>query len=78
MHLVMTLSVEGYARLYVNGTLAIIASYALPAIPTPTYFNIGHWSTTDQYLTGSVDEFRIWNGILSASEVLSNFFAGPG
>ena len=78
LHLVMTLSVEGYARLYINGTLAIIASYALPAIPTPTFFSVGRWSTTDQYMIGSVHEFRIWKGVLSPAEVLSNFFSGTG
>ena len=79
MHVVLTLSAGDYARLYVNGALAIVASYSLPAIPVPTYFNIGHsGGDSYSYLLGSVDEFRIWGGVLGAEEVLSNYFAGTG
>ena len=79
MHVVLTLSAGEYPRLYVNGVLVLLASYSLPAIPVPTYFNIGHsGGDAYSYLLGSVDEFRIWGGVLSANEVLSNYFAGTG
>jgi hypothetical protein len=29
-------------------------------------------------MNGTVDEFRIWSGELSSSEVAANFAAGPG
>ena len=38
---------------------------------------MGRWGT-NQYMTGSVDELRIWGGILSATEVVSNYYAGTG
>ena len=79
MHVVLTLSAGEYPRLYVNGVLVLLASYSLPTIPVPTYFSIGHsGGDANAYLLGSVDEFRIWGGVLSANEVLSNYFAGTG
>lgn len=31
----------------------------------------------DAYLNGSIDEFRIWDGALSAQEVVASYLAGP-
>ena len=78
LHVVLTMSVGNYVRLYVNGSLAITAPTALTVIPTPTFFHVGYWSYGDDYLVGSVRDFRIWGGALSADEVVANFFGGAG
>ena len=47
------------------------------AISTETnYLGRSQWSG-DVGLSGSIDEFRVWNGELSAKSVVANFNAGP-
>ena len=80
MHVVLTMSVGNYVKLYVNGVLVITASYSLPYVPSPTYFYVGRWNyvPANEYFIGTMSEFRVWGGTLSAAEVLANFFAGTG
>ena len=80
LHIVLTVAAGDFAKLYVNGALAVTASYPLPVIPSPGYFRIGYgyYNVDNEYFIGSVSEFRIWGGVLSASEVIANYFAGNG
>ena len=77
-HVVMTISTSDIARLYVNGNL-FVTNFNM-RIPTPNVFFVGGtWGGSPQdSLVGSVDEFRIWSGALSASQVAANYAAGPG
>ena len=81
-HVVLTMdSTAQTGRLYVDGVeVAQNASLTLnPALLGNTFNNwIGRsqWSA-DPYFNGSVHEFRIYNGALTASEVQQNFSAGP-
>lgn len=82
MHIVYTMAAGAdYERLYVNGQLAVISnSFATyDQINDPNAFYIGKslcdW---DPGLAGSLDEFRVWGGVLSSASVFSNYAMGPG
>jgi Concanavalin A-like lectin/glucanases superfamily len=75
MHLVLTYALGGYVNLYLEGVLAMRCSGAISAyaydtiVATETnYLGRSLWRG-DVGLTGSIDEFRVWNGELSAVSV---------
>ena len=79
VHVVLVMTTGGFARLYVNGNLALITSSActIPTVDQQLFFYIGKsFSTLDAGLIGSVDEVRIWSGALSASQVQASYTAG--
>ena len=78
LHLVVTLSAGDYARYYVNGTLLGIASAVVSSIPPPDVFYIGKSLSLEPGLIGSVNEFRIWGGALSATDIATRYSHGPG
>ena len=70
----------GSAKLYFNGNLAASASGTLN--PTSRFTDYSPWLgrsqwDRDPYFNGSYDEFRIWQGILSAQDIAANYAAGP-
>ena len=77
MHVVMTVSAGDYARLYINGVLAGITTAVVSPLPPATVFYIGKSFVSGHAgLVGLVDEFRIWGGILSATDVATRFSQG--
>jgi hypothetical protein len=65
--------------LYLDGVLMddVVLSYSLSQLSnTAAYLGRSTWNA-DPYLSGSIDEFRIYNHSLSLAEVQSNFAAGP-
>lgn len=70
-----------YMELYFNGVPVGRTAPVSPAlteiIDTNSYIGKSMFNA-DPYLVGSVDEFRIYQGALSAGQVSSDFAAGPG
>ncbi len=71
---------QGYEALYTNGVLAAIntnITTQLSAVVNNYSFIGRSLYSGDPYLTGAVDEFRIYNGALSASSILRSYQQGP-
>lgn len=78
MHIAVTASAGDYARLYVNGVLMGATPVVLTSVPSPKHFVIGQsFNGSESTLVGSIDEFRIWGGVLSAACVAKNYEDGP-
>ena len=78
VHLVVTVSAGDYARLYINGVLLGNTPDVVNPIPPPTTFYIGKSFDGEPGLIGSVNEFRIWAGVLSATDITTRYSQGPG
>lgn len=68
------------AKLYVNGSLVSSAEKSLNPLRQFTDYNnwLGRsqWSR-DAFYNGEFEEFRIWDGVLSADEIAAHYAAGP-
>ena len=69
-----------YMELYFNG--ALVGRNPAPLLQVTDNINVNNFIgrsmfNADPFLTGAVDEFRIYQGALTASTVASNFAAGP-
>ena len=74
--------VNGVKSIYVNGVLSSTYSGSLAALSSypQTAFNLGRspWANSgDPYLKGSINEFRVYSGVLSDGEISANDTAGP-
>ncbi len=74
--------VNGIESLYVNGALQSSVTGTLAPISSISEaratLGASPWSAYgDPYLTGTVDQFSIYSGALSASQVAADFVAGP-
>lgn len=72
---------SGVARIYVNGRLAgeTLGFTNTPAMIGPTtnnWLGRSQWGA-DPYLNASYNEFRIWDGALTALEVAGSYVSGP-
>lgn len=72
--------VNGVKSIYLNGALSSTYSGSLAALSSypQTAFALGRspWGG-DPYLKGSINEFRVYSGVLSDSEIATNDAAGP-
>lgn len=76
LYVALTISSACSAALYVNGTY--ISTTSAPYPLQPTNFYIGKsFNVSDRGFIGSVNEFRIWSGILTPSQIAQNFHLGP-
>lgn len=77
-HLVITIASDGNLNAWVDGVkkLTDVASGDLSGVNT-THEAIGATNWNDPGMSGSVNEFRVWSGELTTSEVLANNSAGP-
>lgn len=77
-HLVITISPDGNLNTWVDGDrkLSNTNTNDLSNVNT-TFEAIGATSWNDPGMTGSVNEFRVWSGQLTASEVAANRTSGP-
>ena len=82
-HLALTISATGEVNAWIDGTQ--IAAQPpnltgdgddLSTLPS-AYERIGASAWGDAGMQGSVNEFRIWDGVLTPTEVADNFAAGP-
>lgn len=71
VHAVITWSTGGQVRTYINGVLSgsiQLSSYTMN-ITTPVNFMIGAQAATTRNFNGSIDDVKIYNRVLSPSEV---------
>jgi Concanavalin A-like lectin/glucanases superfamily len=79
MHLALVLRTNGPQNLYLNGVLA--ATFTVKqAFPPFTYNFIGASSHTLNacFMTGSIDEVRVWSTALAPYDILYHTVLGPG
>lgn len=74
--------VNSVKSIYLNGVLSSTYSGTLAGLSTypQNVFTLGRspWANSgDPYLKGSINEFRVYSGVLSGSEIASNDVAGP-
>lgn len=74
--------VNSVKSIYVNGVLSSTYSGAIAALSSypQTVFTLGRspWASYgDPYLKGSINEFRVYNGVLTDSEIATNELVGP-
>ncbi|MCJ7516140.1 MAG: hypothetical protein MUO89_09320 [Dehalococcoidia bacterium] len=68
----------GEVKLYVNGALAESGTFSIPlSSVNNVYSYLGKSLYNDPYLKGSIDEFRIYNSILTPQEIAYHNSAGP-
>ena len=77
-HLVITVSADGNLNTWIDGDqkLTDVNTNDLSNITT-NFEAIGATSWGDPGMNGTVDEFRIWSGELTAAEVANNLALGP-
>ncbi|YCM45009.1 LamG-like jellyroll fold domain-containing protein [Verrucomicrobiaceae bacterium 227] len=77
-HLVISVSVDGTMNAWIDGVkkLSDVDTNDLSNVGSG-FEGIGATSWNDPGMTGSVNEFRIWDGVLVDFEVTENFKAGP-
>ena len=77
-HLVISVSPDGNLNAWVDGVQKLTNTNTndLSNITT-TFEAIGATSWGDPGMTGTVNEFRIWNGELTSTEVAASLTAGP-
>jgi arabinan endo-1,5-alpha-L-arabinosidase len=70
-------SSTGAVKLYVNGVLAQSGTLSTPLSSVNNVYNYLGRSlySADSYLQGSIDEFRIYNSILTPEEIAANYNA---
>ena len=69
-HVAVTVNVSsGQSMVYVNGVLDATNTSGGSATPYIGPMNIGAWQNSSRYFTGAMDDFRIYNRVLIASEV---------
>jgi hypothetical protein len=70
---------SGFMGIYTNGVLANSRKdlTSLASVDTNLFFLGRSLFATDPWLNGSIDEFRIYNGALSASAIAVNYTNGP-
>ena len=78
IHIVWTLDPSGVWNLYLNGNLYNIYSnvyYPISTSRNMNYIGRSNWSV-DPYFNGNIADFRVFNGVLSASSV-TNIYNTP-
>lgn len=70
---------NGWLKIYTNGVLeASVANLVAPASSAGiNSATIGHSPYNDPGINGSIDEFRIYNGLLSSDEITASDLLGP-
>jgi mannan endo-1,4-beta-mannosidase len=70
---------DGMVKLYVNGQLASSGKFYIPLSSVNNFFSyLGKSTYTgDPLMKGSIDEFRIYNSVLTAEEIAEHYSAGP-
>jgi hypothetical protein len=79
LHMAVTYNfTENTSRLYTNGVLAVSAG---ASVQLNTINDVNNWLGRSQWgdpmYQGSINEFRIYEGALTASQVAATFAAGP-
>ena len=75
MHFVFTIDNFNSVNVYVNGEFSLNLACSSGTWPDLSYFYIG---SPDHPLYASLDEVRVWAGVLSAVDVAEHYSQGPG
>ena len=71
-HVVVTFT-NAQAQMYINGTLdaTAVGDFSLPNDTSVTATSLGAWlgDGGGQYFKGNIDEFRVWNAVLTPSDI---------
>src|SRR5437867_3989091 len=72
-------AITGEVKLYKNGTLAqtIISSSSVIAPTDTDVLVVGRWLGGTSYFGGLIDDLRIYNGVLAASDILALYNTAP-
>ncbi len=68
-----------YVTVYTNGVLAAIGSISIPfssLVDSHDYLGRSGYNS-DPYLSGTIKEFRVYSGDMSAVQVAADYAAGP-
>jgi hypothetical protein len=69
-HLVVTITPENVGKMYLNNILVASGTISYPSFINESGYNcIGRDPTVNPGIVGTIDEFRLYNRILTASEV---------
>ena len=78
VYAVLTMSAGSPAELYINSSRVATSTAVVDPIPTPAVFFIGKsLYYGDVGFNGSVNEFRVWGGILSQANITQHYQEGP-
>ena len=81
IHVVLTVTIGDFARLYLNGVLYATSTSAITS--ALGFFNqnkqisIGCVAFSSLGFVGSMSEFRVWQGALQQADITAHFSAGP-
>ena len=71
--------IDNSSQMYMNG--ALVATGPTSSLPLSSLIDTNNWLGRSQYadpfLNGSIDEFRIYSGLLTAAKIRADFAAGP-
>ena len=70
-------SIGGTMKIYVNGVLDSSSTISTTQGGDLSTLKIGSWNGNDRFFNGKLDDFRIYDTALSASEVLALYNAAP-
>jgi hypothetical protein len=65
--------------LYTNGTLAMTVTNVVIdlGLVTDNFSFLGRSQWADPHLNGSIDDFRVYNGVLTPAQIAASYAAGP-
>ncbi len=63
-------------RLYLNGTQAVSAPLTGAITTNTNSFNIGSWSTVNEFFTGTLDEVAVYPAVLSPAQIANHYSVG--
>jgi hypothetical protein len=77
-HVAVTATASGVWKIYVNGQFdSQTTGNILPQVAMPLWIGRAAQGTTNPYLNGTIDEVRIYNHVLSATEIQADFQKSP-
>jgi hypothetical protein len=79
-HLLVTRE-SGVVKIYLNGTLLVTDTNAIPLSYVTTLASIGAYTngvSTTSYFNGNIDAFNVWTKVLTQSEITELYNSGNG
>ena len=77
LHLVVTVALGDFVQLFVDGQLVGRAPISDTILPTSLGLYLGSSQKCIAALNGSINEFRVWDGVLSPAEIRRHTAQGP-
>ena len=77
LHAAIVLVKDAAPALYVNGAYIGSAGAVMSTMLTPSQFRVGGSLDGGNGFQGTIDEFRIWGGALTATNIAKSYQQGP-